>query len=675
MSLPADPAVQIAAAGVGFQRCGRCVTNVATNVRPGAVAGRMLNVELDCIAHPVLNDSSVDQHRNLVKVPPMHETTYTTQQKRITLTALMVVFLLGALDQTIVATALPRIIEQLHGFELYAWVGTAYMLTSTVMVPIYGKLGDLYGRKGILIFGVALFLLGSALCGLAGEFGSLPILGDGMSQLIVFRALQGLGGAALFGSAFAIIADLYPPNERGKYMGLFGGMFGIAGVLGPAIGGFFADFASVSLFGHDVAGWRWVFYVNLPLGIVALAMLTYKMPRLAHSGGGGVDYWGGLLVLTTFVPLLLALSWGGRTYEWSSPRIVALLTGSMVSLALFIWVEARTRDAILPLELFRIRAFSITLTAGFFLGMAFFGVVMFIPLYMQAVQGVNATQSGFAMLPLMVGMLTGAIVSGNLVSRLGRCKVILVIGCTTLIVGLWLLTQIGPDTTSTDLAWRMLLVGLGLGPSNSIFTIVVQTAVDRAHLGVATSSSQFFRQIGSTIGVAIFGTVLTHNLTAELGKLPIPGAANGPVQQIDLGEAQARAMSPHAVRDRINSEVEARYAVIARAFYGDVDALRQVQNDPQVPPQVTAELERSLAAGIAAEAIVDKLAMLRERMSLAAEAMVHTLERGTKVAFSNAITGLFSISLIVVLIAFGFVLLIPELPLPRDLPLQVAPEG
>src|SRR5690606_26475254 len=248
----------------------------------------------------------------------------TEQQKRTTLIALLVVFLLSALDMTIISTAMPRIIEDLNGLELYAWVTTAYMLTSTVLVPIYGKLGDLYGRKYILVVGVSIFLLGSALCGLSGEFGTLPLLGDGMQQLIIFRAVKGVGGAALFTSAIAIIADLYEPRERARFMGLFGAIFGLATIIGPAIGGFLTDYATMSLWGHEIPGWRWVFYVNLPLGFVALFMIIAKTPTSNRASGGSVDYLGAILLVTAFVPFLLALTWGGHQYAWDSLEIMEM---------------------------------------------------------------------------------------------------------------------------------------------------------------------------------------------------------------------------------------------------------------------------------------------------------------------------------------------------------------
>src|SRR5690349_5371312 len=265
----------------------------------------------------------------------------------------MLVFLLSALDQTIVSTAMPRIIADLQGLEMYSWTATAYMLTSTVMVPIYGKLGDMYGRKIILLVGVSIFLLGSALCGLAGEFGDLPLVGGGMVQLIVCRAIQGIGSGALFSGAFAVIGDLYPPRDRGKVMGWFVAVFSLSSVAGPTIGGFFTDHGTMEIFGQTVAGWRWVFYVNLPLGLVSLFLIMFKMHRTNAPTGGRVDYLGAAFLITAFVPLLLALTWGGNKFAWDSVEILSLFTLSVVSLAVFILVESRVPDPIMPLSLLR----------------------------------------------------------------------------------------------------------------------------------------------------------------------------------------------------------------------------------------------------------------------------------------------------------------------------------
>lgn len=519
----------------------------------------------------------------------MTEVTVTPAEKRLILSALAVVLLLSALDQTIVSTAMPRIIEHLHGLSMYAWVTTAYLLTSTVAVPIYGKLSDLYGRKPILILGVLLFLTGSALCGLSGEFGDLPLLGGGMMQLIVFRAIQGLGGGALMTCTFAIIADLFPPRERGKLFGMFGSVFGLATVIGPFIGGFFTDHGTVTLLNHEVAGWRWVFYVNLPLGLVALFMIVYRMPALRPGGGGRVDYVGATLVVLTFTPLLLALSLGGTSYPWDSPRIVGLLALSALSFVIFLWAERRTEKAILPLRLFRIKAFRVGVLASFVVSMAFLGIVMFMPLYMQVVQGISATQSGLALLPLMGGLIVSGIICGRLVTRTGRYKPFMIGGGILLAIGVMLLARIDADTTSRDLAWRLAIAGIGLGPAQTLFSLVIQNAAPVAELGVATSMSQFSRQIGSTVGVAIFGTFLTHSLTTELPKhLPLmPGASE---HRIDLGRTQSQAMNADAVRANVDQALASRYVAIERAYRGDPSAVADILGDARLPDLVKAPL-------------------------------------------------------------------------------------
>jgi EmrB/QacA subfamily drug resistance transporter len=445
-------------------------------------------------------------------------------ERRVTLIALMIVFLLSALDQTIVATAMPRIVAQLSGLNLYPWVTTAYLLASTVMVPIYGKLSDIFGRKPILVIGIGLFMIGSVLCGLSGEFGDLPLIGGGMPQLIVFRAIQGLGGAALITSAFAVIADLYPPRERAKMGGLFGSVFGLASVVGPLIGGFFTDLPTVHLAGLEIAGWRWVFYINLPLAGLALFMVLIEMPRLTHRIGGRIDFAGAGLLLTTFVPLLLALSWGG-TAGWVSPHILALFGGSALSMVAFLLVEARVDNPIVSLDLFRNRTFATANLSAFLMFMAFMGMVSFLPLYMQLGLGLSATISGLAMTPLTVGLIAASTISGFIVNRLGRYKEVMVGGAAATALAAFLLSQTPPDASLFDLMWRVTLLGLGLGPAQSVFNLAAQNAVERRQLGVATSAGQFFRQVGSTVGVAVFGAVLTHNLAA-----PPSGAASSTAQ-------------------------------------------------------------------------------------------------------------------------------------------------
>jgi EmrB/QacA subfamily drug resistance transporter len=375
------------------------------------------------------------------------ERQFTDAEKRVTLWGVAIVFLLSALDQTIVATAMPRIIAELNGLALYSWVTTAYLLSSTVMVPIWGKLGDLYGRKPVLLAGIVFFLAGSWLSGLSGEFGDLPLLGGGMTQLIVFRAVQGIGGGALFTTAFAIIGDLYPPRERGRVSGMFGAVFGLSSTIGPLIGGFFTDHGTVELLGRTVAGWRWVFYINLPLSLLSLFMVIVKMPRMSHAAKGRIDFIGAALIVATVVPFLLALTFGGHQYPWGSPVVVGLFLASLLGLGLYVLAERYASDPILPLDLFGNRVFTTANLAGFLISMAFMSTVTFLPLFMQLGQGVNATASGLSTLPLMAGLMFSSIVSGRLVSRTGAYKPFIIGGVLVTALGLVLLSRMGVATS------------------------------------------------------------------------------------------------------------------------------------------------------------------------------------------------------------------------------------
>lgn len=467
--------------------------------------------------------------------------TFTDAERRLTLTALMIVFLLSALDQTIVSTAMPRIISELNGLNLYSWVTTSYLLTSTVMVPIWGKLGDIFGRKPVLITGISIFLAGSWLSGLAGEFGT--ILGmPGMVQLIVFRALQGIGGGALFTTAFAIIADLYPPRERGKFAGIFGSVFGLASVLGPIIGGYFTDHGTVQIGTQTIAGWRWVFYVNLPLSLLSLFMVIVKMPKLEHRRAGKIDFLGAGLLIAAFVPLLLALSLGGHNFAWSSPQSLGLFALAAVSLIAFVIAETKVSNPILPMHLFQNKVFTTANTAGFLISMAFMGVVMFLPLFLQLGRGVPATVSGMTMLPLMAGLIISSTVAGQMVSKTGKYKPFMIAGAVILLVAVFLLHDLSKIHSLPLLCALLAFVGLGLGPGQSLFNIATQNAVDPRDIGVATSSNQFFRQIGSTVGAALAGTMLTARLASlpggglDLGKLEgmaVKAAASGQAAHAD----------------------------------------------------------------------------------------------------------------------------------------------
>jgi EmrB/QacA subfamily drug resistance transporter len=463
----------------------------------------------------------------------------TAEEKRITLIALMIVFLLSALDQTIVSTAMPTIVSELQGLDLYAWVTTSYLLTSTVMVPIWGKLGDLYGRKPILIIGVCIFVLGSWLCGIAGEFGDMPLIGGGMMQLIIFRGIQGIGGGALFTTAFATIADLFPPRERGKYAGLFGAVFGLASVIGPIVGGYFTDHGSLDILGQHVEGWRWVFYINLPTSVLALVLITFKMPHLGHTGGGRIDYWGALFVVIAIGSLMLALSWGPEK-GWLSVTVLSLCVLSLATGLIFLLIESREREPILPLSLFGIRAFSTATFSSFVISMAFMGTIVYLPLYLQLGLGVQATNSGLLLLPLMAGLLISSMACGRYVTQTGRYKPVMFAGAVIQMVGILLMAQLTKDSSQLDVIWRLFTVGIGLGPSQSLFNMVSQSAAPARQIGVATSTGMFLRQMGGMIGVSIFGAVLTSRLTDTLSSRLPEGT------RIDLGQMERFALASKA---------------------------------------------------------------------------------------------------------------------------------
>lgn len=457
----------------------------------------------------------------------------TADEKRLTFWALMIVFLLSALDQTIVSTAMPTIIRELNGLDLYAWVTTSYLLTSTVMVPIWGKLGDLYGRKLILIIGIVIFVVGSWLCGLAGEFGDMPLVGDGMMQLIVFRGIQGIGGGALFTTAFATIADLYPPRERGRYAGLFGAVFGLASVVGPIVGGYFTDHGSADIAGMHIAGWRWCFYINLPTSVIALAMITLKMPNLGHTGGGKIDWFGAIFVVLSIGALMLALTFGNDD-GWTSPTVIGLFAFALVTGIMFLFIERAVKEPILPLSLFSIRAFTTTTIASFVISMAFMGTIVYLPLYLQLGLGIQATNSGMLLLPLMAGLILSATLSGRFVTKTGKYKSMMMGGAIMQFLGIFLMSQLGANAEQWDVIWRLFIIGVGLGPSQSLFNMVSQSAAPIRQIGVATSTSMFLRQCGGMIGVSIFGAMLMAKMSESL-TTQFPGI------KVDLGEMQKMA--------------------------------------------------------------------------------------------------------------------------------------
>lgn len=590
----------------------------------------------------------------------------TDQEKRLTLIGLILVFLLGALDSTIVGTAMPRIIQELKGFELYAWVTTSYLLCSTVIVPIYGKLGDLYGRKPVLIFGIGIFLLGSALCGLSGMFGTLPLLGSGMTQLVIFRAIQGLGSAALFSLSFTIIADLFTPRERGKFMGLFGATFGLASAIGPLVGGFFTDHGSVTIAGWAIAGWRWVFYVNLPLGLCSLLLIVFEMPSLRPDNPGGrIDYLGVFLFITATVPLLLAITWGGQSYAWTSPQIVGLESMASASLLLFIVVEQRVRDPLLPLSLFSNRVFLISNLAGFLTGLSFLGVIMFMPLFTQVVLGQNATQSGWTQMPMMLGLLIGSIVAGRLASKTGKYKPTIVGGTVALLGALLWLAAITTHTAPLDLSLRLFIVGIGLGPSQSLFNLAVQNAVPSTQLGIATSASQFFRQMGSVVGLALFGALLTYRLTDELSKR-VPELAAGAVR-MDLSQVQSLALDPHRMQHELIKGADAQYGRIAVLYQDRASARQDILADTTIPSAV----KDSVRENARPDATISQvLTALKRGLTEQAGVLGNRLEAGLKQSFSSSIAYLVWLGFWIIAASLVLTIFLPAIPLRETAPVE-----
>ncbi|GGM14192.1 MDR family MFS transporter [Deinococcus aerophilus] len=581
---------------------------------------------------------------------------------------------LAALDQTIVATSLPRIVADLEGLNLYAWVTTAYLLASTAMVPIYGKLSDIYGRKPILMFGIVVFLIGSALCGMAGEpwFGNL--FGGGMMQLIVFRGLQGLGAAALTSVAFAIIADIFAPAERGRYQGLFGAVFGLSSVIGPLLGGFLTDNVS----------WRWVFYVNLPIGLVALAFIFSKMPQLASGLKPKIDYIGAVLVITFSVPLLLALTFGAEAaYGWTNPTVLALFAGAAASLIAFLFVESRHESPILPLTLFKNPTFAWGVLARFFIGAAFLGAILFLSLYLVNVQGVSATKAGTATIPLTMGLIAGSVLSGQLASRLGYYKNLILIGLALMMGGFYLLSTLNADTAYSTVILYMVILGLGIGPALPLFNLAIQNAVHRWEIGVATSAGQFFQQMGSTIGTAVFGAVLTSSLATQIpAQLRAAEAGQPPAVVAQLEDTARQAATASSGQGQsaptfasIQSQITAGFA---RTF-GSVETavqsgnLSRLMTDPALPEGLRTGLAQIPPAALQTEqgragvldqvrrqldtAQADALATARKAYDLSG--------RAVKVAFANTISRIYLISIFVALLALLSTLPMPNLRLPR----------
>jgi len=410
---------------------------------------------------------------------------------------LLVTMLLAALDQTIVGTAMPRIVADLRGFEHYAWATTAYMLTSTAVTPIVGKLTDAYGRKPFILGGTAFFVLTSMLCGLAQD----------MTQLAIFRGLQGIGGGIIFSTVMTTASVLFPPAQRAKIQGFFSATFGLASIAGPLIGGYLTDTFS----------WRAVFYVNVPVGIAALLVLWFSFADLPVAPRKHqIDYLGAALLVAAIVPFLLALSWGGHDYGWASPQIMGLLLVAAVMTGAFLRMEMRAAEPILPLSLMRNRNVSVSAIASGLISAGMFGGVLFVPLFIQAILGTSATESGTALAPMMIAMVVTSIAGGQLIGRVGRVKGVALSGVVVSTVGLVLMSGMGPDTDYPTIVRNMVVFGLGLGATMPCFNLAAQNAVGMGQIGVATSLVQFLRSIGGTIGAAVLGTMLTNGFSGSL---------------------------------------------------------------------------------------------------------------------------------------------------------------
>jgi EmrB/QacA subfamily drug resistance transporter len=461
--------------------------------------------------------------------------------------AILLGLFLGALDQTIVGVALPTIITELGGQALYTWTITIYLLTSTITVPFYGKLSDLYGRKPMLLIGIVLFLIGSALSGLS----------QNMEQLIIFRGIQGLGAGALFPVSLAVIGDLFTPAERGRYQGLFGAVFGLSSIVGPLLGGFLTERVS----------WHFIFYVNLPIGLVALFVIWRLLPVVKRSDASrNLDFLGAGVFIVAVTSLLIGLT-NKQTSDWNTFEVGGLILIGLLLGALFVLVESRAKEPIVPLGLWRNRTYASSIIATFLVSFGFFGAAIFLPQWFQFVHGATPTNSGLYMLALLAGVITSSIGSGILVSKTGKYKLVIVAGLALMSVGLWLMSNIRADTELPVLWAWMFVAGLGIGPTLAVFTIVVQNAVPMQALGVATSNLTFFRQIGGSVGLALLGTVFGNRLTEEIpNQLVAAGVPQQMVAQFSGGGSTSGAESVIKVGQDLGAAILAQVPAQLRAL-------------------------------------------------------------------------------------------------------------
>jgi EmrB/QacA subfamily drug resistance transporter len=465
-----------------------------------------------------------------VAEPVPHDGERSHSEIMVIIVALMLAMLLAALDQTIVSTALPRIAQDLNGLSKLSWVVTAYLIASAVVTPLYGKISDQLGRKKVFQAAIIIFLVGSALCGLA----------QNMDQLIVFRALQGIGAGGLMALVFAIIGDIIPPRQRGRYQGYFGSVFAVASIAGPLLGGLFTDHLS----------WRWIFYINIPIGLVALSAIGARLHLPVKKTEHRIDFLGAALLAGAIICIMLVTVLGGATYPWMSAPIYELLAGGLVFTGLFLLQERRAPEPVISLQLFKSDIFRVSSALSLLSGAVMFGAIVFLPEYQQVVRGYSATKSGLLLLPLVGGMLVAMISSGRIITKIGRYRMFPIIGTAITALGIWLFSHIALNTPQLTLSVWMVVLGVGIGLYMQVLTLAVQNSVDRKDMGTATSVVTFFRSMGSSFGTAIFGAILTARLTHYLGVyLPKSALAHVNTKQLQQSTLGIHHLPPSIAND------------------------------------------------------------------------------------------------------------------------------
>jgi EmrB/QacA subfamily drug resistance transporter len=454
-----------------------------------------------------------------------------TRTKVLVIAGTLLGLFTAAMDQTVVATSIPKIVADLGGFGLFSWVGTGFLLASTTTVPIVGRLSDMYGRKPFIMMGIVLLLLGSALSGSS----------QNIEQLIAFRVVQGFGAGMIMAVAFTIVGDVFPPAERGRWMGLMAGVFAAASVLGPLIGGTLTDHAD----------WRWVFYINIPMGGVSLALLAFGMPSLRPPGKPKMDYRGIVLLCATTVPMLLAFSWAGNRFDWVSPQIIGLLVWSAAALAMLVYTELRTEEPLLPMQLLKNRVFTVSGTVALLTGFAMMGSLFYIPLFVQGVLGASATNSGLVTMPMMIAMAVSAGIAGQLMSRLGKYRALGVFGLIVMVIGMAILSTVDASSSRRDITFAMIIFGIGLGTSIPLYTLAVQNSVPYRVMGVSTSTMQFLRSVGGTMGVAIMFSVIQVQYQEGVEE-NVPAIVREQEQFAEVLEDPQFLLNPQAL-DEVNS--------------------------------------------------------------------------------------------------------------------------